>query len=72
MDRSKRQTKAMKRPLSKEDIRTIAQYLAFTERDLFESVSELGFDPALYGEQALRRWLRDETSITQGINGFWS
>jgi hypothetical protein len=35
------------------------------EEDLFIAVSELGFDPYLYGEYDLRAWLEKEAGIVQ-------
>jgi hypothetical protein len=54
----------MERPLSHHDLRTLAEYLHGTRRNLQIAASELGFDPSKY---PLRRWLaelhlhRDET-----------
>ena len=62
----------MTRPLSHTDIRTIAEYLAATDRDLDTSLSELGFDPALYSERSLRQWLYNETDLRQDRDGFWN
>ena len=60
------------RPLSREDIRTIAQYLDGTEEDLRIAVSELGFDPCLYGEGEMRDWLEKEADLVQSPKtGVW-
>jgi hypothetical protein len=51
------------RPLSRADIGTIADYLDGTAEDLGIALSELGFDPCLYGE--MRDWLKKEANLVQ-------
>jgi hypothetical protein len=53
----------MERPLSHHDIKTIAQYLAGTNKDLNIAISELGFDPCLYEDGEVAYWLRREANL---------
>jgi hypothetical protein len=53
------------RPLSHADITAIAAYLQGTDEELEIAMSELGFDPCLYMERDLRRWLKREASLSQ-------
>ena len=55
----------MERPLSHADIRMIADYLYETDESLAIAMSELGFDPDLYGKREVRRWLSDEAGLVQ-------
>jgi hypothetical protein len=60
----------MERPLSKNDIQTIADYLLGSSSDLEIALSELGFDPELYSKREMRCWLYEETTLYQH-NGTW-
>jgi hypothetical protein len=51
------------RPLSRTDIRAIADYLDGTDEDLDIALSELGFDPCLYGEDEMLDWLEEEAGL---------
>jgi hypothetical protein len=53
------------RPLSHADIKAIADYLNDTDEDLDIALSELGFDPCLYGEGEMLDWLRDEAGMVR-------
>jgi hypothetical protein len=53
------------RPLYGADIEAIAGYLDGTDEDLEIALSELGFDPCLYEETQLRRWLEEEAGLAQ-------
>ncbi len=53
----------MDRPLSRLDIQAIADYLVGTSEDLDIALSELGFDPCLYGDGEIAQWLRREADL---------
>jgi hypothetical protein len=60
------------RPLSHADIKAITDYLDGTEEDLDIALSELGFDPCLYGEGEMLDWLRDEAGMVRCRDtGMW-
>jgi hypothetical protein len=60
------------RPLSHADILAIADHLNGTGELLGIAMSELGFNPRLYGDAEVEKWLEEEAGLVQDSDsGIW-